>query len=145
MSSTKIALTLIIATIISVFYSCTEEEPVIVPDVYVYFTINLDLPQFNHLKSINNAVKVNNEGYNNNGVIVYRLSYDDYYAFDATCPQHVNVSTSVTLDDSGSGGGATCPHCSTTYSFFNYGQASNGYPLKRYKVNLSGNLLTVSN
>jgi nitrite reductase/ring-hydroxylating ferredoxin subunit len=145
MSSTKIVFTLIFATIISVFSSCVEEEPVIVPDVYVYIRINLDLPQYNHLKSINNALKINNEGYNNNGVIVYRLSQDDYYAFDATCPQHINVSTSINLDDSGSGGGATCPHCNTTYSFFNYGQANNGYPLKRYKVSLSGIYLTVSN
>lgn len=125
--------------------SCIEEEPRIVPDVYVNFTINLALPQFSALNSINNAVKVANYGYNKNGVIVYRFNLDEFLAFDATCPQHIERNTSITLDDEGAAGTATCSHCSTTYSFFNYGQASAGYPLKRYNVRVNGYMLTVSN
>lgn len=144
MRITKITIALV-TLIIFPFFSCVEEEEVIVPDVYVNFSISLDLPQYNALNSVNNAIKVPNEGYDNNGVIIYRFTLDEFLAFDATCPQHINISTSIALDDNGAAGTATCPHCYTQYSFFNFGQASSGYPLKRYKVNQSGSYLTVSN
>lgn len=144
MRITKIAIALVSFLIIP-FFSCVEEEETIVPDVYVNFNISLDLPQFNALNSVNNAIKVPNEGYDNNGVIVYRYTLDEFLAFDATCPQHITISTSIDLDDNGSAGTATCPHCGTTYSFFNFGQASSGYPLKRYRVNQSGSFLNVTN
>jgi hypothetical protein len=136
----------IFSLLISAFLSsCIEEEPKIVPDVYVNFTINLDLPEFIALKSINNAIKKSYEGYDNNGVILYRYTLDEYIAFDATCPQHIETSTSISLDEGGVAGTATCPHCNTTYSFFNFGQASSGYPLKRYRTNLRGTMLDVFN
>jgi len=127
------------------FSSCVEEEPVIVPDVYVSFSINLDLPEYNALNSVNNSVKVPNQGYAKSGVIIYRYSLDEFYAFDATCPQHISVITSVNLDDAGAAGTATCPHCNTVYYFPSLGYPSSGYPLKRYRVTLSGRILTVSN
>lgn len=144
MRITKITIALVISIIISLF-SCVEEEETIVPDVYVNFNISIDLPQYNALNSVNNAVKVPNEGYDNNGVIVYRFTLDEFLAFDATCPQHITNSTSIDLDDNGSAGTATCPHCKTQYSFYNFGQASSGYPLKRYNVNQSGTFLNVKN
>lgn len=125
--------------------SCVEEEPKIVPDVYVYISINLDLPQYNSLNSTNNAIKIANEGYNKNGVIVYRYSLDEFFAFDATCPQHIEISKSVNLDDNGTAGTATCPHCQTVYFFASLGYPSSGFPLKRYSTSLSGRILTVSN
>ena len=125
--------------------SCVEEEPKIIPDVYVDFTIYLDLPQFVALSSLNNAVKVPNEGYDENGVIVYRYTLDEYMAFDATCPQHVTISTSIDLDDGGSAGSATCPYCQTKYLLTNFGYPEKGYPLKKYTVTLSGRNLRVTN
>ncbi|MFP4556724.1 MAG: hypothetical protein ACLFNU_07625 [Bacteroidales bacterium] len=126
-------------------FSCTEEEPTIVPDVYVNFSINLDLPQYNSLKSIQNSIIERNRGYDDNGVIVYRYSHEDFLAFDATCPQHITKSVAVVLDEEGTSGTATCPHCETTYSFFNFGQADSGHPLKRYQATFQGMFVQVSN
>ncbi|PKP39247.1 MAG: hypothetical protein CVT98_02545 [Bacteroidetes bacterium HGW-Bacteroidetes-15] len=144
MRITKITLAFITLGLVSLF-SCVEEEEIIVPNVYVNFNISLDLPQFVALNSVNNSVKVPDEGYDDNGVIIYRFTLDEFLAFDATCPQHITISTSINLDDNGAAGTATCPHCQTTYSFFNFGQASSGYPLKRYKVKQSGSFLNVTN
>jgi hypothetical protein len=128
---------------------CSEEEPIIVPDVYVNFDVNLDLPQFTALNAPGNAVKKNNEGYDENGVIIYRR-FDDtdgtlYFAFDATCPKHIEVSTSINLDGNGAAQTGTCPHCSTKYYFENFGYPASGYPLKRYRTSLFGRILRVSN
>ena len=145
MRLTKIILAFTFWGMLSLFSSCVEEEPTIIPDVYVNLYINLSLPQFIALNSINNAVKVPDYGFDKNGVIVYRLGLEEFLAFDATCPQHIEKSTSINLDNNGTEGTATCPHCSTTYSFPYYGQASSGYPLKRYKVSPSGNMLHITN
>lgn len=145
MNRTNIALLAVVLAITIPFSSCVEEEPLIVPDVYVYISINLDLPQYIALKSINNALLIPNKGFDNNGVVIYRYSPDEYLAFDATCPQHIETSWAIILDDNGYAGKATCTHCNTSYTFFNFGQASAGYPLKRYRVSLSGSTLTVSN
>jgi hypothetical protein len=145
MQSAKILLIGILLGGIFSLHSCIEEEPKIVPDVYVDFTIQLDLPQYNALNSINNAIKEPNRGYDNNGVIVYRYTLDEYLAFDATCPRHVDISTSVNLDDGGFAGTATCPHCNTTYLLANLGYPDSGYPLKRYLVTISGRSLRITN
>ena len=142
---TKLAFIGLISGLFLSFTSCVEEEPKIVPDVYVYISLNLDLPSYNALNSVNNAIKIPNEGYNKNGVIVYRYSMEEFYAFDATCPQHIDVSTSVNLDDNGTAGTATCPHCQTVYYFASLGYPSSGYALKRYSVSFSGRIVTVSN
>lgn len=143
MQLTKIILAFTFLGLFSLFSSCAKEEPSIIPDVYVNLYINLSF--YNHLSVAGNAQKFPNEGYDKNGVIVYRLSFEEFLAFDATCPQHIENSTSINLDNNGTEGTATCPHCNTTYTFLYYGQASSGYPLKRYKVTQSGNILYVTN
>lgn len=126
-------------------FGCINDQQQIVPNVNVDVYINLDLPQFSFLGSINNAIIYPNAGYNRNGVIIYRNSTDEFSAYDATCPQHIETKTAVKLDDNGAGGQATCPHCKTIYYFYDYGRASKGYPLKRYNVNKSGNTVYVYN
>ncbi len=126
------------------FASCVEEEPKIVPDVYLNITINLNLPEYTDILVPGNAVLYPNEGYDNNGIIVYRHTQDEFIAFDATCPQHIEQSTAIEIDKEDFATGK-CPHCNTTYSFFNFGQASSGYPLKRYRTTLNGSYLYIGN
>ncbi len=149
MRKTNIALITIIASALTFFLSCGEEEPIIVPDVYVNFDINLDLPQFSPLNAQGNAVKKGGEGYDDNGVVIYRrfdsTDGQPYFAFDATCPQHIGISTSVNLDGAGADQTATCPHCNTQYFLENYGYPNKGYPLKRYRVSQMGRILRISN
>jgi hypothetical protein len=117
----------------------------IVPNVRVDIYFNTEWPQFNKLTSPGNAVLVPNYGYNNNGVIIFRNSMDEFTAYDATCTQHIETKTAIVLDDHGSGGQATCPHCKTVYNFYSYGTSS-GNPLKQYSVvNTGGNSYHVSN
>lgn len=145
MTITNIRIATFVFIISSIFSSCAEEEPKIIPDVYVRFSINLSLPQFNSLTVQGNSIIYPNEGYDNNGVIIFRYTQDDFLAFDATCPQHITRSTAILLNDEETLGTAICPHCETTYSFFNFGQANKGYPLKRYQAILSGGYVHVNN
>jgi len=117
--------------------SCVKEEEQIIPDVYVDFSINLNLPSYSALGSPNIAQKISSYGYKKNGVIVYRYSLDEFYAFDATCPQHINTPTSINLDQNGEVGTATCPHCNTKYYLITRG-TSNGHPLKTYRTFFNG-------
>lgn len=127
-------------------FGCSKNEEQVVPYVRVSMTINLQLPKFNALTSVNNAVLCDNEGYNKNGVIIYRYSLEEFTAFDATCPRHIDTKpTAVILDDNGSAGTATCPECKTVYYFFNYAYPSSGYPLRRYSLTRSGNMLYIIN
>jgi nitrite reductase/ring-hydroxylating ferredoxin subunit len=143
MRTAKITIALTILAIPLAFWSCVKEEPTIIPDVPVKFSIYLELSQYSDLNAVNNAIIYPNEGYDNNGVVIYRLNIEEFFAYDATCPQHITESTAVVLDDDP--GFAICPHCETTYSLANFGQASSGHPLKRYKVSLNGNILRVYN
>lgn len=124
--------------------SCVEEEPKIVPDVHVKLKINLYLTQFSHIQVPGNAIMYPNEGFDKKGIVIYRYTIDEFFAFDATCPQHIEKSTAIEIVEDGFDTGK-CPHCSTTYSFHNWGQASSGYPLKRYKTTLSGSFLYITN
>lgn len=144
MRTAKIAKIAALLVLMISMNGCVEEEPIIVPYVHVDFSIDLRLPQYSPLNAFNNAIIVGGYGYNNNGVIIYRLNLEEFYAFDATCPQHIEKSTAVTLDDNDPGY-AICPHCQVTYELMNYGQASKGYPLKRYRTYLNGNILRVYN
>ena len=126
-------------------WSCNKDQSQIVPYVKVNITANLYYPQFSALNAPGNAVIFPYEGYNRNGVIIFRNSIEEYTAYDATCPQHIETKTAIKLDDNGSGGQATCPYCKTVYNFYSYGTASKGYPLQRYNVNISGNVLIIYN
>lgn len=128
-----------------VLYSCSDKQNQIVPYVNVSLEINLQLPTFNALNSVNNAILYDNVGYNRNGIIIYRNSTDEFTAYDATCPKHIETKTAVVLDAGGVAGSSTCPSCKTIYYFFNYAYPAKGYPLKQYKVTKSGNTLYINN
>ena len=120
-------------------FGCTDDVDQVVPYVKVQINVDLYLPEFSSLNYSGNAIISPDAGYNGNGVIIFRLG-DDFYAFDATCPQHIETKTAITLQNgnSGSDGQATCPYCKVTYSLYSYGTASKGYPLKQYSVSRTG-------
>jgi nitrite reductase/ring-hydroxylating ferredoxin subunit len=130
--------------------SCQNNKNDVIPDVYVYF--NMDLTNdilFRDLTSVGNSVIVNyltnnwgyaSAGYDSSGVIVYRSAEDEFSAYDRTCPydyvvnnKTVRVNVDFTM--------AVCPACSTTYALSAYGQPYSGpgrYPLKNYKTKFDG-------
>ncbi|HCT30910.1 MAG TPA: hypothetical protein DIW31_09285 [Bacteroidales bacterium] len=144
--NTKLKYLFIILILLTLPFGCSKQDEQIVPYAKVSITVNLQLPQFIALSSVNNAIIYPNEGYNRNGVVVYRNSLDEFTAYDATCPKHIDSKpTAVILDDNGSAGTATCPECETVYYFFNYAYPSKGYPLRRYNLTKSGNILYINN
>jgi hypothetical protein len=123
----------------ALMFGCSDEYEQVVPSVSVRINVNLDLPRFSSLNFSGNAIIYPNAGYNSNGVIIYCLG-DVLYAYDATCPQHIDTKTAVTLDagDSGSDGQATCPSCDAIYYLSNYGYSSDGSHLQSYTVDVTG-------
>ena len=114
------------------------------PDVYVDFYVNPDLPELPHsmpsTMPLRWRIRIRQERDNYLSLYPGRV-----FGFDATCPQHIGNSTSVDLDDNGAAGTATCSHCNAIYRFMNLGYPDKGYPLKRYSVTVSGRILRITN
>ena len=141
---TKVILIFLFSSFIFSNFACDDNLDEIIPDVPVDIEFNLNLPQYNDLNFVMGAVKIDGCGYKKNGVIVFRLNESEILAFDATCPNHIDINASVNLDSNGSGT-ATCPHCGKVYSLVRYGYPDEGYQLKRYQVIKNGDYVTVYN
>jgi hypothetical protein len=150
----KITFFLLSSFILFLNWGCTKSKNDVVPNVYIDFTINLSDPEFFNLNAIGNAVIVTSAtnnwgysaaGYNNNGVIVYRSTMEDFYAYDGTCPHDFAVNgKSIKLKIDGIF--AVCPSCGTTYALPGFGSPYSGvgkYPLKNYKTYFNGQFVHV--
>lgn len=128
------------------FVGCAKEEKHPIPNVNVYFSI--DLANDNTLQFEGNAIFYKGHGYLGFGVIVGYYNKEEYSAYDATCPKHLDSPKAVQLT---SGRIATCPYCNTTYQLDNYGlpiqanKTTNEYPLKKYRVSKYDRYITVYN
>lgn len=147
----------LITTLVTVsLISCKKNKNDVIPYTYVNFTINLSDPEFIVLQARNNhkiiTSATNNwgersAGWNENGIIVYRSSFDDFYAYDRTCPHDYDInglSIKVNVDFTT----AICPQCSTYYSLDIGGTPFKGigkYPLKNYKTSFDGQFIYVHN
>jgi hypothetical protein len=134
--------------------SCKKNKNDVIPDVYIDFTINLSDPDFFDLNAIGNTKIVTSStnnwgtpaaGYGGNGIIVYRSTMEDFYAYDRTCPHDFTVNgKSVKLNIDGIF--AVCPECGTTYALPAFGTPYSGigrYPLKNYKTSFNGQFVHV--
>jgi len=153
----KIVLFLIALTLAATFNSCNKNNDVI-PDRYVYFTLNLNDPQFVELNAIGGSVTINAStnnfgssaaGYGGNGIIVSR-GVDEFYAYDRTCPHDFAINElSIRIDIDNTGfAKAVCPECGTKYELISFGTPASGigrYPLKNYKTRFDGANVTVWN
>ena len=153
-SISKLKFFFLFCLIIISFLGCEDEKGPIIPTTYVNFTLRLDDPQFIALSSIGNSViitysysGINSAGYDNNGIIVYRASQDEFYAFDRTCTYDVDKSIAVEIDESGFI--AVCSECGSRYVLPNIGfpteDSPSKYQLHQYKTNFDGLVLHVFN
>ncbi len=80
-------------------------------------------------------------GYDNNGIIVYCNSEDEYFAYDRTCPYHIDESIPVESIDNFMY--AECPVCSSRYQLWYSGfpaEASvSQCPLKQFRTTYNPN------
>lgn len=134
-----------------VLFSCstdrTDRNPYL-QEVGFTFELNLNLPLYSDLNSIGNPIYVGNAGVGTRGAYVIKSGLDSYYAFEASCPNHVpNSCSTMELD----GQNVVCPCEGYTYSLFtgqqldrpNDGQRY--YDLLFYRATLRGNSVILSN
>lgn len=127
---------------VSVLFSCSDSDrsnknPYI-PSYSVNLSVDMNLPSYSNLKYVSNAVIVPN--YGAKGIIIFNAG-SGYNAFDAACPnQEINSCTAMTID----GINAVCSCDKTSYSLFT-GLGGKEYPLKQYKVQVTGTVIHVYN
>lgn len=103
-----------------------------VPNVYVNFYVSLSDPDFSTLQSPGNSVYVSGGV---NGILIYRVSYEEFAAFDRTCTYNVEDNCAIFTD--GSGIFAVDSTCCNSKFLLLDGSVSEGpatYPLKRYRT-----------
>ncbi|MBN2610623.1 MAG: hypothetical protein JXB00_03625 [Bacteroidales bacterium] len=129
--------------------SCAKELEEAVPETYVNINLNLSHYSIGINQSLvltNTMVNVSSLGYNNNGIILFRYSQDEFYAYDRTCPYHVEESVAVELD--GNQMFAICPECGSKYQLWYYGTPTDAgpsiNPLKQYRVFYNPNTFEIN-
>lgn len=117
---------------------CAEELENVVPDVPVNVMLHLiyyNLSPASSMIVTNQMVSAVSLGYDNNGLVVYR-DISEFYAYDRTCPYHVDKSIPVVL--SANPLYAECPECGSRFQlWFNGFPADSSlskYPLKQYQT-----------
>ncbi len=118
-----------------------------IPNVPVNFTIQLSLPAYTNLNSPGGSVEIPGVGYK--GIVVYRMSIDNFVAFDMACSYDPLVSEAICHIDS-SGIIMVDSHCGSKFGLTSGGSVVKGPatgPLKPYNVtaDFSTNTLVVYN
>lgn len=121
---------------------CTDQDQV-VPYVKVNISIYLYDPEFSALQGIGNSIAVTGGV---SGILIYRLSMEEFLAFDRTCTHNVDDFCQVFSDDSGLF--AVDTFCCGSKFLLLDGSVVKGpakYPLKQYNTYFDGQYLTVYN
>jgi len=112
------------------------------------FDMNLNLPLYSPLTNIGNPVYIGANGVGTRGVFVMNVGFDQFRAFEASCPNHLpnECSTMELIGET-----AVCPCEDFTYSLFTGQQfdiPNDGmlyYNMLEYSARLNGGVLVISN
>lgn len=129
--------------------SCDDSVQSSIPDYPVYLDLNLasTYPNFNSpnqsLTFLKRIIETDRIGYG--GILVY-IGFDgEFYAFDMCCPYEAKPTVRVYPNDIGQ---AVCEKCGTVFDIgYGIGNPSSGPAkevLKRYRANVSGNVLYIT-
>ncbi len=121
------------------FTGCDKDSQHPVPEVYVDFKINLELPSNHKLTNVNGR-EYYTGGYK--GIIIYRLSEEEFRAFDRACTY--NISERIISEDPPI---AECEDCESSYLLLD-GSVVEGpakHHLKEYRVVFEYPFVYVSN
>jgi hypothetical protein len=131
------------------FASCDDTFRSSIPDYYVNLQLNLTTtyPNFkspNHYLVFNKRINVT-DGIGYGGILVFCGWDNNYYAFDLACPKESNSKIIVHPNDLGQ---AICDSCKTVFDVsYGVGNPISGpakETLRRYKANLSGDILYIT-
>lgn len=136
---------LILVTALFLLLSCdkndTNNSNPYLPNTSFSIQINTNLPTYSNLQFPSNAIKVNQANVGLRGIIVFNTG-TGYRAFDGACPNQ-SLATCSTLTISGIN--ATCPCDNAVYSLFTAQSPGKQYPLKEYRAESNGTVITISN
>jgi nitrite reductase/ring-hydroxylating ferredoxin subunit len=112
------------------------------------FEANLNLPSYSPLTNTGSAVFIQSATVGTKGVFVINAGFDQFRAFEASCPNHApNECSTMTLN----GQVATCSCEDYEYSLFT-GQLLNRpddgkryYDMLEYRTSFGGNIVVISN
>ncbi|HOY32716.1 MAG TPA: hypothetical protein PKW80_12630 [Bacteroidales bacterium] len=137
--------TLLIMVFVSacLLVSCKKKIKDPIPDVYVNFYMNISSTLYLELSSVGGFVNVSG-GYR--GITVYRLSSDEFVAFERACPYDWEVDSAMVGVDS-SGLIMNCHSCGSEFLIID-GSVINGpssLSLKQYRATYDGQILHIYN
>lgn len=110
---------------------------------FVDININLSLPEYNSLQQVRGYKLIDNKGIR--GIIVYRSTATTYVAYERNCSFHPNEAC-ATVNVDLSGLFLIDPCCNSTFDIAE-GNPTGGpawRPLRRYRTQLSGFTLTIT-
>jgi Rieske Fe-S protein len=82
-----------------------------------------------------------------NGIVLYRESDLEFFAYDRTCTQFPEHDVAV-VEDTSFFGVFECPVCGSTYLLMNGAEPNSGparYPLVQYNTSIQGDVLHIYN
>lgn len=111
-----------------------------IPNYTVNLQLNLSLPQYSNLQFPSNHIVDYSQGAR--GIVVFNAG-NSFLAFDLACPNisYSDCPTPMTI----SGIEAKCNCDNTTYNLFSGQSAGQQYPMKPYRVEMSGGNLIITN
>lgn len=119
--------------------SCKNEEEA--PVGYVNFTIDPNSPMYSNLNTVGGYEYLVG-GYR--GVVVFRYSWDEFFAYERACPKDNETAVVV---DTASSVILICPKCGSKFIYTDgtpiEGPAKS--PLRSYSTHYDGNVLHVYN
>jgi len=109
-------------------------------------SLNLNLPQYNALNFDGATVVLSSSGVG--GIVVYRQSESQIFAYDLADPNHVPIScSSMTVD--GLVASCPCPDDENSYAIslfgLHQGDQNANQPMLPYRTDKNGNVITITN
>jgi len=127
------------------FFGCSKDkfnnDNPYLPNYSFSLDVNTNLPTYSSIKFTGNAIKVYPTNGPSKGVIMFNTG-SSIVAYDGSCP---NQSISSCSNLSISGSNANCSCGSENYNLFTGQSAGKEYPLKQYRVEISGDVMRVYN
>ena len=142
---------LLICCAVVCLFSCSSDDGGVnnnpfIPNALVQYQLDLALPLFDNLRFAGGSAYISNGG-GVRGFFVFNLSGDQFFAWEASCPNHTpNNCSTMTIQ----GVLATCSCEDYEYSLatgqlLNPVEGQDSYPMINYRVMKNGDVLTISN
>ena len=113
-----------------------------IPNYPVNLQINMNLPQYSNLQFASNHVVDYSQGAR--GIVIFNTG-SGFNAFDLACPNQAYNICTIPLSINGIQAKCNCDSTENPYSLFTGQSAGQAYPLKPYRVQMSGSNLIITN